>query len=198
MDVKWFFEYLLSSKLLKNYFTIVPWRVPIYVYAIIIVFVVIFGTIVLFKRGFRDGIRIFIGYTLAGYILLLISSTCIFREIADVRSYCLVPFWSYHEINRGNTNYVAEIVINILAFIPVGLLLPCFLSEIRFFKVLLFGVALSFTIELLQFFMKTGYSEIDDLFHNFIGTLIGYCLYSILFSLFKVVKRFSRSLSIRL
>lgn len=194
MDVKWFLDYLLNSKLLKNYFTIVPWRVPVLIYALIIVLIVVLGTIVFFKKGLRDGYRVIIGFFFVGYILLLISSTCIFRDMSDVRSYCLVPFWSYHEINRGNTNYVAEIVINILVFIPVGLLLPFPFKRIKMYIVLLLGIGLSFTIEFLQFAMKTGYCEIDDLFHNFIGTFIGFCLYSFILSLFKVVKRVSKQL----
>lgn len=42
---------------------------------------------------------------------------------------------------------------------------------------MLIGGAFSVLIESLQFVMKRGFSEFDDVFHNVLGCMFGYVLY---------------------
>jgi len=61
----------------------------------------------------------------------------------------------------------------------VGLLLGCAFDGIKWWKVLLIGLFLSVGIEALQFFLKKGFPEVDDVIHNTLGCMIGYGVYSI-------------------
>lgn len=64
--------------------------------------------------------------------------------------------------------------MNVLAFIPIGLLLECAFDWMMWWKVLLIGGAFSVVIEALQFVRRRGFAEFDDMFHNMLGCMIGY------------------------
>ncbi len=70
---------------------------------------------------------------------------------------------------------------NIVWFVPFGFLFPFFCDKTRhFWSTLFLGFLLSLAIETLQFFLRTGVSDIDDVFFNTLGTGLGYMLYSTL------------------
>lgn len=64
---------------------------------------------------------------------------------------------------------------NIVLFIPFGFMLPLIFSRCDTFKwCMLVGIISSVAIELIQNVTKRGYSELDDVLNNSIGTMIGY------------------------
>jgi glycopeptide antibiotics resistance protein len=77
------------------------------------------------------------------------------------------------------------LVGNVLAFVPLGLLLPLALRRIPWPLVVLVGAALSGAIELTQYALSTnlgyGYrrADIDDVIVNVVGTVVGLTLYGI-------------------
>lgn len=67
---------------------------------------------------------------------------------------------------------------NVLWFVPFGMLFPIVLMKKHCFKITVFsGLGLSVLIELLQFLLATGVSDIDDVFFNVCGAILGYGLY---------------------
>ena len=70
-------------------------------------------------------------------------------------------------------------VANVLAFVPIGLLLGCAFGRMKGLKMLLIGGGFSVLIETLQFFLKRGFAEFDDVFHNVLGCVIGYGVYAL-------------------
>ena len=69
---------------------------------------------------------------------------------------------------------------NIAWFVPYGFLMPILLRKrYCFWKVTLLGMLTSVGIEALQFVLMTGVSDIDDVFFNVCGTVLGYALYRI-------------------
>lgn len=69
---------------------------------------------------------------------------------------------------------------NILAFVPFGLLVPNLLRQKAcFWRVLISGMLSSISIEILQFLLLTGVSDVDDVFFNTCGILLGYSLYKL-------------------
>lgn len=68
-----------------------------------------------------------------------------------------------------------NVVGNVVWFIPLGFLVPFTWKKKRgIFTVLGVSLMTSFSIELMQFIFMTGISDIDDLFFNTLGGLIGY------------------------
>lgn len=106
---------------------------------------------------------------LAEYIFLIYCSTVIFRVVKGVREYDYTPFWSYHR-----PELLVENIMNVVVFVPVGLLLGCASRGMRWWMALLIGMGVSVSIEALQLVFKRGFSEFDDVFHNTLGCMIGY------------------------
>lgn len=67
--------------------------------------------------------------------------------------------------------------MNVVVFIPVGLLLGIAFKQMTWWKALLIGCGISVTIEALQFFFVRGFSELDDVMHNTLGCILGYSLW---------------------
>jgi glycopeptide antibiotics resistance protein len=67
---------------------------------------------------------------------------------------------------------------NILCFVPFGILFPIVFSKKQsFVKTVLIGMLFSINIETLQFLLETGVSDIDDVFFNTCGAVLGYLIY---------------------
>ena len=161
------------------------WRdIPLYAYESLgVVFCI--GAVVLFAlKGFKGGWRYVSGMLLAEYVFVLYCSTVIFRPVASKRGYDFTPFWSYRAYFSGNNpQLLPESIMNVLVFIPVGLLLSLSTRSMTWLRALLIGASLSVGIESLQFIFLRGFSEFDDVMHNTLGCVMGYGLSSLLFRL---------------
>lgn len=99
----------------------------------------------------------------------------------------LVPFEGtiahYRELDPANHSQVYEfysnIYGNIILFIPLSIILLWLFRVGNKFKVILIAFATSLSIELIQFTLKIGIADVDDLILNTFGAIIGVILYSI-------------------
>ena len=66
--------------------------------------------------------------------------------------------------------------MNVVVFVPVGLLLGIAFKQMTWWKALLIGCSISITIEALQFWFMKGFSEEDDVMHNTVGCILGYMM----------------------
>ena len=117
------------------------------------------------------------------YVFLVFCSTVIFRPTGETRQYDFHPFWSY-----DRPELLVENTMNVVVFIPVGLLLGSAFKQMTWWKALLIGCSISITIEALQFWFMKGFSELDDVMHNTVGCIMGYIIYSILVRIFTNTK----------
>lgn len=95
-------------------------------------------------------------------------------------------FRSYREAwNTFSTRNWQLVIFNILVFSPLGTLLPLIFDKMRkFYYTVGSGFLFSLCIELLQRITHRGLCELDDLFNNTLGVLLGYCLFRIIYTLF--------------
>ena len=119
-----------------------------------------------------------------GYILLILYLTIISRNQGDEVKIQLTPFWSYALLN--DSQYRSQIYLNILLFVPFGCLLQA-LFKSRLTTHLILAMALSVLIESLQYLLRIGMCEFDDVFHNVLGAAIG-------FEYWKLILPFERKL----
>jgi glycopeptide antibiotics resistance protein len=124
-------------------------------------------------KGVRTGFRWSSVLLLIEYIFLLFCSTVIFRPTGETRQYDFHPFWSY-----DRPELLVENIMNVIVFIPVGILLGIAFKQMTWWKALLIGCSISITIEALQFWFMKGFSEVDDVMHNTVGCLIGFLIVS--------------------
>lgn len=72
-------------------------------------------------------------------------------------------------------NGISNIILNVFLFVPLGYLLPRALQKTdKWWIVLLAGLVLSLTVEVLQLMLHRGWFDMDDLFHNALGAVIGW------------------------
>ena len=124
---------------------------------------------------------------LLAYSFVVLCSTVFYREELPERKYELTPFWSYAALaNNDQSVTYWSIILNVLLFVPVGLLLGGLVYEgvkklgstkkrwWRLGIVAFVGFFLSSIIEILQYLLKRGFCETDDLIHNTLGCMLGY------------------------
>ena len=114
---------------------------------------------------------------LGAWCALVLTSTVLARAAMKKAIYKLTPFWSYTAIASGKRNLLAEVVLNVVLFLPVGFLLPVIWEKARLRHAILVGAAFSALIEISQLLTRCGWFEFDDMIHNTLGTAIGYGLY---------------------
>ena len=76
--------------------------------------------------------------------------------------------------------------MNVVAFVPVGILLALTFCSIRWWQALCVGCLMSLSIETMQYFFRLGFAELDDVMHNTIGGVIWYGGYLLIYSSRKV------------
>ncbi len=130
-------------------------------------------------KGWKKGLRYSAALLLLNYVFLLFCSTVFYRATAEYKKFDFTPFWSYRAIEGGAENLILENIVNVLMFLPVGLLLGCAFLDMRWWKVLFIGCGISVSIEALQYFYHRGFSEIDDVMHNTLGCVIGLGVYKL-------------------
>lgn len=86
----------------------------------------------------------------------------------------LVPLKTTFELLSGGLwSFIYNTVGNLIWFVPLGLLL----GRGRALRALLLGAALSAAIELSQYLLMTGLTDIDDVIINALGSLLGWGMY---------------------
>jgi len=100
------------------------------------------------------------------------------------RNFNLVPMhtiWSYlftqnDQVSNWGSVATLNLLANILLFVPLGFLLPQMtrgFTGLR--KTMMFGLATSLAIEILQFFIGRS-ADVDDVILNVLGVCIGYAV----------------------
>lgn len=88
----------------------------------------------------------------------------------------LAPFWSYRAIMGGNFGALLEVVLNVVLFMPIGALYRCAVRYPKWWILLVLAAVFSMSIELMQYILLCGNTELDDVIHNSLGALIGFGL----------------------
>ena len=121
--------------------------------------------------------RTVMGTLLAECIFIILCSTVIFRETLPEPHSNFMPFWSYQAIWEGDDMCLVEVLLNVILFIPVGFLACGCRRMNRWRKMALLGRVSSCSIESLQLWLQKGLCELDDVFHNTLGAIVGYGSY---------------------
>ncbi len=163
--------------LLRDYVIILYNDVPVEIYEGLLSLFCL-GAVILFAiKGIKHGLRSVAGLLLVEYVFLIYCSTVFFRPVSEGKKYDFHPFWSYVAIRDGGSELIAENIMNVLVFVPMGFLLGMVFRKISLWKIIIVGFCMSMSIEALQFFFHRGVSEVDDVMHNTLGCMIGYGLY---------------------
>lgn len=155
-----------------------PWEIKELLVFVVLFVLVTYVFVRLFKEKRIVLSQVFASELLFVFIMIVLASTVFTRTPNGMHTCKLIPFWSWLEAASGNLGYLEEIVLNIILFLPAGLLLPfVFHKKILLRYAFLAGVWFSFVIECSQLIFCRGLFEWDDMIDNSIGAMIG-CIIS--------------------
>ena len=104
------------------------------------------------------------------YIAVFFSMAVVFRESSDM---CIIRLDLFKDFLEPGPEGYRDLILNIVCFIPVGLLVGLLFEKYRWAKAWLVGLLASLTIEFSQLIWHRGVFDVNDLFNNALGALIG-------------------------
>ena len=117
----------------------------------------------------------------ATYIVVVLRLTIFRLAPLNERQISLTLFIDLINVYRhaGFMPFIRLFLGNIAWFIPFGLLLPMLIKRNPFWLITFLGFLFSLAIEATQFIFYRGVAELDDLFLNTIGVIIGYFMFKL-------------------
>lgn len=138
------------------------------------------------KKQIRLLCRVLFALYIAGLVYFLFFAEMLDRTgIERSYRYNLIPF---REIRRfivyadllGPMAVISNLFGNIVIFMPFGFLVPILGRKKRnFWFTSLLSFALSLAVECIQLVTRTGCFDVDDIFLNTIGGMLGYLVYAL-------------------
>ncbi len=116
---------------------------------------------------------------LVGWAAVTVFVTLLRSESGEfaVRQWNLQLFRAWREAYQRFTLQIwLNVLLNIALFVPLGFLLPLLTKWFRkWYAALGAGFGVSLLIELTQLFTGSGMCDVDDLFTNTLGAMLGWC-----------------------
>lgn len=150
-------------------------------YKVLLLFLVI-GAAILWAYYGKRALQYISRMLFVEYLFFIYCLTVFFRIASTRYTHIYIPFESYKSLLKGEIPPLFnEMLLNVMLFIPVGLLLAPQVSKRtarnQWLIALLLGLGLSLSIELLQLAFQKGSFETDDIIHNTLGCLIGFAIW---------------------
>ena len=156
-------------------------EIPIFVYVIFTALIIILWagfSVLLYKKK----VWVPINFALLSFgIVLVLFITLFTRNAQQSQQIEFIPF-SILEQARVYPDVYNQMILNVLLFLPFGLSLPFCLEKRIKHPILIttcLAVVLSVSVEFLQYVLRCGYSEVDDVILNTLGAFLGTLSYLI-------------------
>lgn len=130
--------------------------------------------------------KIILSLMLVGYLFIVISATILRKAGSFRREYNLHLFRAWLEAwNNFSVKNWGNVLLNVALFAPLGVLLPLLWKKCRKWYVTIpIGFGTSLAIELVQLAISRGICDVDDLFANTLGAVLGFMFIMAVLSLF--------------
>lgn len=177
-----FIEYVLLE--LKNSF-----RIAFFIaIAALAILIVIYALYTQKNKGARKfaWAKALLWIAFVSYMAIVAYATLL-RGNDTYRAWNIHLFRAWRECwNNYSAQNWANVLLNIAMFIPLGLLLPLLNNRFRkWYLTIPVGIGTSLLIELIQLATGIGICDVDDLFTNTLGTVIGFWLIMAILAAFK-------------
>jgi glycopeptide antibiotics resistance protein len=130
----------------------------------------------------RIALALSVFYATFLFWILLFKGSFYFEDLPSYRNVNLVPF-AQSSVTNGSVD-LREILYNLVIFIPLGVYLSLQSLDLSAVRKLSIIFLISFTIELFQYILSIGASDISDLITNTSGGILGIGIYATLARLF--------------
>lgn len=110
-----------------------------------------------------------------GYIFIVLFTVVFCRIYSDNYKINMELFSNYVVAFREKDLYFArQDILNIVLFIPFGYFMFILYDKLSLMKILIVSIGFSFLLEFGQLILKSGWFELNDIFNNTIGGILGY------------------------
>lgn len=160
---------------IKTLYTYFPLTFFLRILFLLLIFVAV-GFIVYkqYKNKKIDKRTAVVTLSLVLYILIVLFFTVLGRRTKEGYNYNFDVIEIYKAVYLyPRAEYIFEIVLNILMFIPIGVLSYFAFKKHKVICAVLVGLCVSVTIEFSQLLLSNGFCAITDIIHNTLGTLLG-------------------------
>ena len=157
-----------------DYVEVVIHSVPAWIYGIALGIFIIGSAIAFIKKGRNEGLRMSARLFLLFYVVVLSCSTVFFRATTTIKHPPFDFFWHYETSGKEWSSLFPEIILNVAVFIPIGFVFGLAFRRIKGWQAVLAGMGISVGIELLQWFLRKGFADVDDVMHNVLGCVLGW------------------------
>lgn len=179
------FEMFVTTEYLKLLFN----TTPMFVYGVLFGAFLLSTLCAIGVKGLKSGLKTSSVILLVIYATIVICTTVMFRSGGYEREIIIIPFWSYRAYMEGHPRILVENIMNVLAFIPIGILLAIAVNRPKWWKAAIVGCIFSVVIEFMQYYFDRGQCEIDDVIHNTLGCLIGYWIFSLFYKGYEKISK---------
>lgn len=112
------------------------------------------------------------------YLAAILYLTLLNREQEPERMAWLTLFGSYRRAWEESHEFILwGLIDNVIMMIPFGALLPWLSRRFRLVHTLAVSFVLTMVIESTQYLTRLGYFDVDDIWNNLWGTVIGYGMF---------------------
>ena len=94
-------------------------------------------------------------------------------ETSEYRAMLFSGIYEYKIGLKSMKSLIMNYAGNVAMFFPLGIFLPVFFKKLNFWQTVWLGFLLSSMIELAQYCMSIGYTDIDDILTNTLGSALG-------------------------
>lgn len=113
-------------------------------------------------------------------------------ELNHNSSMNLVPFSEILRYEFGSKMFILNVIGNIVIFIPFGYLISEYIKSKKIWQLLITSLITSISVEFIQLNIGRSF-DVDDIFLNVLGTIIGYLIYKLFKKLQKHLPDFFKS-----
>ncbi|MBQ3601752.1 MAG: VanZ family protein [Lachnospiraceae bacterium] len=172
------------------------------IFSVVIIAVIFFaGYEFLYKRILNGTKRITMKTTLVSgfllcYCVIVLGATVFSRKKLYHLEMQIQLFSTYREAwNTWSVYEWRNLILNILMFVPLGFLLPFTSHTFKKWRNVYFsGFLFTLLIETVQLITGRGTFEVDDLFNNLLGAMIGYGFYKGICLIMEFIKKRKKNL----
>ncbi|MBR1533641.1 MAG: VanZ family protein [Ruminococcus sp.] len=152
----------------------------------------VFLAVRLYKKGIFDRAQRVACIALFVWVAIVLLFTVLGRRSnkTDEMVYNLELFRCYHKIfMEQDRPMLISVLENILMFVPIGFTLSGVFKKHRVIIPMVLSFGLSLCIETCQLLLRSGVFELDDLFNNTLGAVIGIILCLLCSSIVKIIRK---------
>jgi len=157
--------------------SIVSGLLPYVLYSIFFIILMMLGYFIFRKKYKISATKFILIILLVCWGVVVFGITTLSRPAAFFEGQVNLSLFSGY-VNAWNQWSFSEfqlILLNVLMFVPLGILLPIIHHKNKsFWRMLVISITFTLCIEVFQFVTGKGIFELDDLLHNTIGSLAGY------------------------